>query len=144
MKNPLAETLAALNNDPKVHHASGVGEERTLILDMIDEMWYGPQCESRSQPGAVSIGHASMYSDSASATESIAWSNTLNVMLNRLSALRRQMVGTRGSRSSTKRRKMGIGQPHTMTAVTSRICDFAFCRLLIEIEARNASGSGTG
>ena len=38
MKNPLAETLAALNNDPKVHHASGVGEERTLILDMIDEM----------------------------------------------------------------------------------------------------------
>ena len=80
MKNPLAETLAVLNNDPKVHHASGVGEERTLILDMIDEMWYGPQYESRSQPGAVSIGHASMYSDSASATESIAWSNTLNVM----------------------------------------------------------------
>ena len=38
MKNPLADTLAALNNDPKVNHASGVGEERTLILDMIDDL----------------------------------------------------------------------------------------------------------
>lgn len=38
MKNPLADTLAALNNDPKVNHASGVGEERTLILAMIDDL----------------------------------------------------------------------------------------------------------
>ena len=38
MKNPLAATLAALSNDPKIHHASGVGEERTLVLDMIDDM----------------------------------------------------------------------------------------------------------
>jgi len=38
MKNPLAETLAALNDHPEVRKAAGIGEERQLILDMIDEM----------------------------------------------------------------------------------------------------------
>lgn len=36
MKNPLAETLSQLSNDPKVIEAGIIGTERTLIIDMVE------------------------------------------------------------------------------------------------------------
>lgn len=42
MKNPLADTLAALNDHPAVNKAAGIGEERELITTMIQEMIDSP------------------------------------------------------------------------------------------------------
>lgn len=38
MMGSFKQTLEALNNDPRIIKASGIGEERTLIIMMIEEL----------------------------------------------------------------------------------------------------------
>ena len=58
MDKSFAATLRQLNEDPAVIKASGIGEERTLILDMLEEMSANPESvfglDAREIAGLVS------------------------------------------------------------------------------------------